>query len=124
VVEPELYVAGNRIVFHKYRVNCKVPELPREPMKPRELMETLYWKFRLKLAKYRVEPYGILCDDEQQLAEVEATLKELGIPYTVDDISPTPEQLAKAKEIDGKVGNRSEALKYIMGENHSSGTSP
>ncbi|MEM2164005.1 MAG: hypothetical protein QXR62_06270 [Candidatus Bathyarchaeia archaeon] len=120
----ELYVVGNRIVFHKYRVNCKVPEPPREPMKPHELRETLYWKFRQKLAKYRVEPYGILCDDEQQLAEVEAILKELGIPYTVDDISPTPELLAKAREIDGKVGNRSEALKYIMGENHSSGTSP
>ncbi|MBS7248407.1 MAG: hypothetical protein QXZ14_11065 [Candidatus Jordarchaeales archaeon] len=110
----ELHVVGDRIVFHKYRVECTVPQPPTEHLKPRELRETLWWKFMERLGRYRIENYGILCDDESELADIEAGLKELGIAYTVRDISPTPEQIAKAKEIDGKIGSRTQALNYIL----------
>ena len=127
MVEPELYVVGNKIVFHKYRVNCSIP-IPQitshEPVNPEELRKSAYWSLRRRLRKCRIESYGILCDDEEELKEIEAILKEFGIPYTIEDISPTPEQLTRAKEIDGRVGSRSEALKYIMGKNHNSGPPP
>lgn len=94
----ELYVVGNKIKFHKYLIECNVTE---------EIFD--------KLRKYRIESYGILCDNDDELREIEKVLNEHRIEYKVKNIEPTPEQLAKAMEIDGKVGSRTEALNYILG---------
>lgn len=109
----ELHLVGDRIVFHKYRVDFEVPKPP-ERLEPREVRGTLWWRFMDKLRMYRVEPYGILCDSDAELEDITSKLKELGLSYKVTDISPTPEQLARAQEIEGKVGSRTEALNYIL----------
>lgn len=101
----ELYVVGNRIVFHKYLIECNLSD---------EIREKVMEKAIEKLGKYRIENYGILCDDDNELNTLSEILKEFGISYTVKDISPPPEVLAKAMEIDGKVGSRTQALNYIL----------
>lgn len=110
----EIYFVGDKIFFNKYRVNCEIPRPPTRPLSPRELRETLWWKFIMRLGRYRIEDNCILCDNEEELNDIESALKELGIPYTITNIAPTPEQIARAKEIDGRIVDRNEALNYIL----------
>lgn len=104
----ELHVVGNEIRFCKYSINCVVPQLPDELTG-----DTLYEKFRRRFKRYRIEPYGVLVDNDEGLTDVKAGLEELDISYEVEDISPTSEQIAKAGKISGKVGSRTEAMDYI-----------
>ena len=105
----ELHVVGNKIVFCKWRIDCVIPPRP-EPIE----RETLWHKFHTRLGQHRIEDYGLLADDDTELVDIEAGLTELGIPYSVNDISPTATELSKAAEIDEKVGSRTEALNYIV----------
>lgn len=105
---------GGRIVFYPYKIDCKVPQLPEELPEGVMFDETDWGKFHNRLGRYRVEPDGLYADNAEELADIEAGLRELGYSYTVIDISSTPEQIAKAKEIEGKTGSPREVLDYIL----------
>ena len=99
----ELHVVGNEIVFCKYQVSCAIPD-----------DEIALEEFRQRLGHYRTESYGLLADDDTELADIKKGLDELKIHYTVDDISPSAEQITKANEITGKIGSRTTAMEYIL----------
>lgn len=107
----ELHVVGDRIVFCKWRINCEVPD----PAASEDLDgETPWERFEKRLGGYRIEAYGLLSDTDEELEKIEAGLTGLSISYTVEDISPTAEQMARADEMQGKVGSRTQALHYIL----------
>jgi hypothetical protein len=106
----ELSVVDGKVVFVKWKIACSIPEPPAELTG-----ETLYEKFVNRLGRYRIERgmSAILADSDAEKTDIEAGLKELGIAFTTDDISPTAEQIAKAKEIEGEITTRTEAIDYI-----------
>ncbi len=109
-----LHMIGDRVVFYPYKIDCKVPELPGELPEGVMIESTDWEKFNARLGRYRVEPDGLYADSTEELADIEAGLKELGIIYTVTDIRPTPKQIAKAKKVEGKTGSPKEVLDYIL----------
>ncbi len=109
-----LHMVGDKIVFYSYKVKVAVPQPPTTLPPEIRIEETDWGKFHRRLGRYRIEPDGLYADNDQELADIKAGLEELGYAYTVEDISPTAEQIAKAKEIEGKTGSPKEALDYIL----------
>ena len=108
-----IHMVGDKVVFYSYKINCEVPKAPTELPEGITLEETEWGKFDLRLGRYRVESDGIYADNEIELNDIKAGLEELGIPYTVTDIRPVAEQVARAREVEGLTGSPREALDYI-----------
>jgi hypothetical protein len=99
----EIAVSDGRIVFAKWLIRCGIPK-PEDP---------LFGKFSARLGRYRVEAGGIIAYTDEERADIEKGLSELGIPYTVEDISPSPELVGRASGLAGTVWTRSDALRAL-----------
>lgn len=109
-----LHMVGDKPVFYSYKISCATPQPPTELPEDITPEETDWGKFNTRLGRYRIEPDGLYADNADELADIEAGLTELGITYAVTNISPTAEQVAKAKEIESKTGSPREVLDYIL----------
>lgn len=109
-----LHMVGDRVVFYSHKIECQTPRPPETLSEGVTLQETNWGKFNTRLGMYRIEPDGLYADNEQELADIEVGLKQLAYTYTVIDIRPTQEQVAKAKDIEGKTGSPREVLDYIL----------
>jgi hypothetical protein len=109
----ELSVVDGRVVFARWLIRCEIPAPPEAPPPRGREEEDPFWRFIRRLGNHRVERDGVMAYDDAERADIEAGLRELGIGYAVEDISPTPEQASKAGEVEGYVSTRSEALDYI-----------
>ncbi|MBA7518278.1 hypothetical protein ES705_10347 [subsurface metagenome] len=109
-----LHMVGDRVVFYSHKIECQTPQPPETPPEDITLQETNWGKFNTRLGMYRIEPDGLYADNDTELADIEVGLKELAYTYTVIDIRPTQEQVAKAKDIEGKTGSPRAVLDYIL----------
>jgi len=109
-----IHMVGDRVVFYKYKIECQTPRPPETLPGGAALEETEWGRFRRRLGRYRIEPDGLYADNDEELADIEAGLRELGYAYTVVDIRPTAEQEARAREIEGRTGSPREVLDYVL----------
>lgn len=92
-------VDDQKVIFATHILRCQLPE---EYDVEREKL----------LCHYQKEPDGIVIYPDQNVLDVEWTLRELKIPYTVEAIQPDPAHTAKAKGV--KYASRSEAIEHFL----------
>jgi hypothetical protein len=104
----ELAVVDGRVMFVKWKINCTIPKPDEEGAD----------KFYSKMSNHRVEPNigAILAYTDDERAVIESKLKELGISYTVENISPSPDVVSKAKTVSGYIMTRSDMLNYLQND--------
>jgi hypothetical protein len=102
----ELAVVDGRVVFAKWKINCIIPKPDEEGAD----------RFYSMMSNHRVEPSmgAILAYTDDERAVIESKLKELGIDYTVEDISPSPDVVSKAQTVSGYITTRSDVLNYLQ----------
>lgn len=72
-----------------------------------------------KLLQYQIEKNGIVVYPEDDLQKLEAVLQDLGLSYTIEQLSHDPAHVAKTQGI--KYASRSEAIEHILNDKEPEG---
>jgi len=99
----ELMVVDGKVVFKERKFGVTLTKKQRERLKR-------------VLLRISVEMNGIFSKNKQETAQIRQVLNQEGISFTEKDISPTQEEIKRAKLISGKNLTRSKALRLLQSD--------